>query len=419
MIRPVRILITALALCLFAAGCGSGSSGTTADGKTVLKIALWNYAKTPEFKALIDAFEAKNPDIRLEPVDILADNYSDKVTTMLAGGDTTDILTMKNVTDYARYASRGQLLSIGADVNKLEKTKYSGLDAFDLNKDYFALPYRNDFWVLFYNKALVNPTGADLSNLTWSSFADLAKRLTTGSGASQVYGTYFHTWRSVVQAISSAQTGGDQLGGDYGFFKNQYTMALELQNAGAVMPFGTAKNQKVGYDSMLTTQKAATVPMGTWWAAALLQEKAQGKNNVDWGMAPMPQITANGKVVTFGSPTAFAVNKKSKNAEAAKKFVLWAGSPEGAAVVAKIGITPSYTDDAILDTFFSVAGMPNDALSRKAMHPDTVKLEMPVSDKSSDIDNILKEEHELVMSGQKSLDAGIQEMNSRVRSEVR
>ena len=42
-------------------------------------------------------------------MDILADDYPEKVTTMLAGGDTTDVITMKNVTDYSRYSSRGQL----------------------------------------------------------------------------------------------------------------------------------------------------------------------------------------------------------------------------------------------------------------------------------------------------------------------
>ncbi|MEU6848888.1 extracellular solute-binding protein [Actinacidiphila alni] len=416
---PARAVPVAIALSLFAAaGCsGSGGSGTTSDGRTVVKIALWNYATTPEFKALIDGFEKKYPKIDVQPVDILADDYSDKVTTMLAGGDNTDVLTMKNVTDYARYGTRGQLKDLSADVQSLNKASYSGLDDFDLKGTYYALPYRQDFWVLYYNKALV-PTGTDLSHLTWSGFDTLAKSLTKGQGSSKVFGTYLHTWRSVVQAIASAQTGGDLLGGDYSFFKDQYTTALDLQKSGATLPFSTASSQKVTYDTMLTTGKAATLPMGTWFSAALLQDKAQGKTKIDWGMAPIPQIAANGKTVTFGSPTAFAVNKKARNADAAEKFVTWASGPEGANAIAKIGVVPSYTDDSIMNTYFGITGMPNDALSRKAMKPDKVQLEMPVSDKSSDIDQILTEEHELVMSGEKSIDKGIQEMDHRVKTEV-
>ncbi|MEU5609198.1 extracellular solute-binding protein [Streptomyces sparsogenes] len=417
--RPVRMVTAAVALSLLAVGCGNGGdSGKTADGKTIVKVAVWDYAKTPEFKALIEGFEAKNPDIDVQPVDILAADYSKKVTTMLAGGDNTDVLTMKNVTDYARYGTRGQLQSLTADVDKLDKAKYSGLDSFDLKGDYYAVPYRQDFWVLFYNKDLVKKSDADLSKLTWPDYASLAKELTTGSGSSKVYGTYHQTWRSVVQAIAAAQTGGDLLSGDYGFFKKQYEMAVDLQKAGAAMPFSTAKSQQVTYDAMFTTRKTAMVPMGTWLAARLLQAKAEGKNDVNWGMAPLPQTTASGKTVTFGSPTAFAVNKKARNSAAAKKFVLWASGPEGAAAIAKVGVVPSYTDDAVLKTFFGVKGMPTDALSKKAMTPDTVKLEMPVSPKSSDIDQILTEEHELVMSGEKSIDKGISEMESRVKSEV-
>jgi multiple sugar transport system substrate-binding protein len=414
-LMPLAVL--AVATSLIATACDASGSGTTSDGRTVVKVALWNYKTTPEFKALIDGFEAKYPKIDVQPVDILADDYPDKVTTMLAGGDTTDVLTMKNVTDYARYATRGQLKPLTGVAGKRTERSYAGLGDFDLNGQYYALPYRQDFWVLYYNKALVGK--ADLSDLTWRQFESRAKQFTKGSGASKTYGTYLHTWRSVVQAIASAQTGGSLLGGEYGFMKDQYTVALDLQKAKAALPFSTASSQKITYDSQFTTGKAAMVPMGTWWAAALLAEKKEGKNDVDWGMAPMPQIAHDGKAVTFGSPTAFAVNKKARNADAAQKFVTWASGPEGAAVIAKIGVVPSYTDGEIMDTFFDVTGMPDDALSRRAMRPTKVQLEMPVSDKSSDIDQILTEEHELVMSGEKSIGAGIAEMNDRVKKEVR
>lgn len=417
--KHARIAPLAVAAILSATACDASGTDTTSssEGKTVVKIALWNYKTTPEFKALIDGFEAKNPGIDVQPVDILADNYPEKVTTMLAGGDTTDVLTMKNVTDYARYATRGQLLPLTEEAAALDKASYSGLDDYNLKDAYYALPYRSDFWVLFYNKDMAGKE--DLSELTWDDYATLAKKFTKGSGSDKVYGTYLHTWRSVVQAVSSAQTGGDQLGGDYAFFEDQYEMALGLQKAKATLPFSTASSNQITYDSQLTTGKAAMVPMGSWWAAALLAEKAQGKNDINWGMAPMPQIENDGKTVTFGSPTAFAVNKKARNADAAKKFVAWASGPEGAAAVAKIGVTPAYTSDKILDTFFSVDGMPDDALSRKAMRPTTVRLEMPVSDKTSDIDQILKEEHEMIMSGEKSAAEGIKEMDKRVKDEVR
>ncbi|PZG02925.1 ABC transporter substrate-binding protein [Micromonospora deserti] len=416
--RFATALAVATGLMLATAGCGGGDEPATgADGRTILTVALWNYDTTPEFKALIEAYEAEHQDVDVQPVDILADDYHKKVTTMLAGGDSTDVLTMKNVIDYARYGTRGQLASLKDEVGKLDKSKYLGLDAFDLDGDYFALPYRQDFWVLYYNKKLLQNSGADLTSLTWQEYADLAKKTTTGSGANTVYGTYQHTWRSLVQAIAAAQTGGDQLGGDYGFMKPQYTMALDLQKSGAMLPWATAKTQKVTYHTMFSEEKAAMLPMGTWYAARLIEEKKAGKISVDWGMAPLPQAT-EGASTTFGSPTAFAVNKKARNAEAARKFVTWASGEKGAAAIAKIGVFPAYTDATIADLYFGVDGMANDEVAKKAFQPGEVKLEMPVSEKSSDVDNILKEEHELIMSGEKSMDAGIAEMGKRVKSEV-
>jgi multiple sugar transport system substrate-binding protein len=419
--RRLVATLAATAAALALTACGGGSSDEpAAGGKTTVKLALWNYATTPEFKALIDGFEKANPDIDVEPVDILSDDYNEKLTTMLAGGDSTDILTMKNVIGYAQYANRGQLLPLTDEASKLDAAKQSGLEAYKIEDKTFALPYRQDFWVLYYNKALLKSAGvpeSKLESLTWSDYATLAKTLTKGDGGSKVYGAYQHTWRSVVQATAAAQSGGDLLGGDYGFFKDQYAMTLDLQKSGALLPWATASSQKVSYNSMFSTGKAALMPMGTWYAAQLLADTKSGKTKIDWGVAPLPQ-RETGKVTTFGSPTAFAVNKNSKHADAAKKFVTWAAGEEGAIAIAKAGVTPSLQSQAILDTYFALPGVPQDALAKKAFKPDQVVLEMPVTDKTADVDTILTEEHELIMTGEKSLDAGLAEMSKRVKNEV-
>jgi multiple sugar transport system substrate-binding protein len=419
--RRLVATLAATAAALALTACGGGSSDEpAAGGKTTVKLALWNYATTPEFKALIDGFETANPDIDVEPVDILSDDYNEKLTTMLAGGDSTDILTMKNVIGYAQYANRGQLLPLTDEASKLDAAKQSGLDAYKIEDKYFALPYRQDFWVLYYNKAMLKAAGVPetkLESLTWSDYAALAKTLTKGDGGTKVYGAYQHTWRSVVQAAAAAQSGGDLLSGDYGFFKDQYAMTLDLQKSGALLPWATASSQKVSYNSMFSTGKAALMPMGTWYAAQLLADTKSGKTKVDWGVAPLPQREA-GKATTFGSPTAFAVNKNSKHADAAKKFVTWAAGEEGATAIAKAGVTPSLQSQAILDTYFALPGVPQDALAKKAFKPDQVVLEMPVTDKTADVDTILTEEHELIMTGEKSLDAGLAEMSKRVKNEV-
>jgi multiple sugar transport system substrate-binding protein len=380
---------------------------------------VWNYEGTPEFKALFDSYEAANPKVDIEPVDILADDYPQKVTTMLAGGDTTDVLTMKNVIDYARYANNGQLQEINTVVDKVGKDNLAGIDAFDINGKYFAAPYRQDFWLLYYNKDLLKAAGVENpADLTWDEYTALAKKLTTEAGGKKVYGTYHHIWRSVVQAIAAAQNNADQNSGDYSFFKDQYNTALDLQKSGATLDFGTAKSQKTSYRTMFESGQAAMMPMGTWYIAGVLQAKKDGKTNVNWGLAPMPQKSEGGKVTTFGSPTAFAVNKNAAHSDEARKFIEWAAGEEGAKAISRIGVVPALQNDAVKDAYFKLEGMPTDDLSKKAFTPDQIALEMPVSDKSAATDKVLNQEHDLIMVGERPVDDAIAEMGKRVKSEV-
>lgn len=409
----------ALAATLALSACGSGDDPAE-NGPVTLSVAVWSLASTPEFQALFDAFEAANSDIKIKPVDILAADYPTKVTTMLASGDSTDVITMKNVIEYARYASRGQLLDVTSLAKSEMGTKLSGLDALRQDGDkYYALPYRQDFWLMYYNKKLFDAAQQPYpTNLTWDQYVEVAKKLTSGSGQDKVYGTYHHTWRSVTQAISAAQTGGDQLGGDYGFFADQYQTVLALQDAGATLDFGTAVTQKTGYASMFESEKTAMLPMGTWFIAKILSEKKKGSTNVDWALAPMPQRSGSDKVTTFGSPTAFAVNKKAKHPAAAKKFLEFAAGPQGAKAIAAIGVVPSYQSEEVRSAYFALEGMPTDEASKLAFAPDKVNLEMPVSDKTSKIDTILNETHQLIMTKQKSIADGIKEMETRVKNEA-
>ena len=421
-----RTTLAAIALAVTAglgltgcAGAAGPAEPQSQDGKTRLTVSVWNYEGTPEFKALFDGYEAANPDVDIEPVDILADDYPQKVTTMLAGGDTTDVLTMKNVIDYARYANNGQLQEINGVVDTVGKDDLAGLDAFDIDGKYYAAPYRQDFWLLYYNKELLKAAGVEEpKDLTWDEYTALAQKLTTEEGGKKVYGTYHHIWRSVVQAIAAAQNNGDQISGEYGFFEDQYNTALELQKSGATLDFGTAKSQKTSYRTMFETGQAAMMPMGTWYIAGVLQAKKDGKTSVDWGLAPLPQKDSNGKVSTFGSPTAFAVNKNAANSEEARKFIEWAAGEEGAKAISKIGVVPALQNDAVTDTYFQLEGLPTDELSKTAFSPDETALEMPVSDKSAATDKILNQEHDLIMVGERSVADGITEMGKRVKSEV-
>jgi multiple sugar transport system substrate-binding protein len=403
---------------LILSGCaGQPAAPAEEEGPVTLTVSVWNYEQTPEFKALFDAFEAEYPDITIESVDILADDYAEKLTTMLSGGDTTDVLTMKNVTDYSRYANRGQLLDITDTVEAMDTDKIAGLDPYVVDDAYYAVPYRQDFWLMYYNKGLFDAAGLDYpDHITWDEYAELATELTDDSVSPKVYGSYQHTWRSVTQATAAAQTDGDLLSGDYGFMDDQYELFLGLQQSGAALDYATAKSQQISYRTMFETGQTAMMPMGSWYIAGIKAAIDGGTSTVDWGVAPLPQVESGDDTVTFGSPTAFAINKKSAHQAAATKFLEFAAGEEGAKAIAAIGVVPAYGSDAVAEAF---TALPTDELSITTFNePKTVALEMPVSENTSDISTILDEEHDLIMVGETSVGDGIAAMDDRVTNEV-
>lgn len=413
-------LVAAAALAL--SGC-AGTSGSSDDsgsgGKTTLRVAVWSYAQTPEFKALFDAFHKANPSITIQPVDILAANYEDKVTTMLAGGDTTDIITVKNLTDFGGYAQKKLFVPVNDVAKSLPGDSIPALDDYKSDGTYYAVPYRQDFSVLYYNKTMFKDAGIpDPENLTWDEFAADAKKLTKGSGANKVYGAYIHTWNSMVQGYAAAQQNKSYDKPSYSWMKNQYNLTLGMQKDGSIMNWATANSQQTSYQTMFETGKAAMVPMGTWLISPLLADAKAGTTKVDWGIAPIPQITSGSKITTMGGPTGFGINKNSKHVDAAKKFLKFAAGPEGAKAVASIGIVPAYHSDAITKQYFGLDGMPQDALSKTAFNPDVIRPDGPTGPNAAAIGNVLNQEHQLIMTGSKSVDDGIAEMESRVKSEV-
>jgi multiple sugar transport system substrate-binding protein len=62
----------------------------------------------------------------------------------------------------------------------------------------------------------------------------------------------------------------------------------------------------------------------------------------------------------------------------------------------------------------SIPGFPGDQNSKDALKTAQVYLEMPLHDKSADIEKVLNEEHDNIMTGNKSIDDAIRSMNERV-----
>jgi multiple sugar transport system substrate-binding protein len=405
------------------AGCAKKEAATApaaaADKEVTIKFAVWDYSKAPEYKEIIDAFQADNPKIKVEAVELASADYGDKMSVMLAGGDTTDVFAVKDMPGYSSFAKKNQILSLDEFIakDKVDLKAYNGItDSIKMDGKLYALPFRSDFWVLYYNKDLFDKAGVayPTNDMTWDQYRDIAKKLTSGSGANQVFGTYAHTWKSAVINWAVADGKGTLTDGKYEFLKPAYEMFLPMQNDDkSMMSLANAKAASAHYSGQFETAKAAMLPMGTWFVGTLRSDKLAGKHNVNWGIATIPHFKGSKPGTTFGNVTPVAINAASKNKDAAWKFVKFMGSEKAATILAKRGVMPAFRNDAVMNAYNSLDGIPKGA--QEALKTSNVALEFPPHANGGAIDKILQEEHELIMIGKNSVDAGIAAMNKRVQ----
>lgn len=406
------------------AGCSSSGPAGTSDepaGPITLTLSGWSIDTTPEFQALADAFHEKNPDVTIKLKEYDAAEYNTLVTADLAAGSGPDIITQKEVKYLTTFQEGGQLLDV-SDVELPEGI--GGADSYKVDGTAYAVPYRQDSWVLYYNKALFDAAGVAYpdGSWTWDDFDEAAAQLSDG----EVKGSYMHRWQSVVQGFANAQNDVSVLDGDFEHLAPYYERVLALQEDGAQVDFNTSSANQLTYQGEFGKQKAAMLPMGTWYTATLIAQQASGEaDDFEWGIAPAPQLDesttgTDGTPVTFGDPTGFGVNAAldGDKAAAAKQFLAFAASAEAAEVLAAIGITPALTNDAIAEVYFGVEGAPGDDLSKFAWSTHEVLAENPTSSRTAAIQGILGDMHTAILSGSTGVDDAITEAQERVANEV-
>jgi multiple sugar transport system substrate-binding protein len=425
--------VLAAAVTFALAGCGSESEapvgGPFPTDNVTITMSSWSLATTPEFKTLADGFKALHPNVTVELKEYDPAQYDTLLTADLSAGKGPDVVTQKTFKQLFSYADGGALLDVSdvaAGLSGTAKTAYA------VDGKTYGVPYRQDAWVLYYNKDLfdkakvAHPDGT----WTWDDYAKAAKSLSTGlkAAGSNAAGTYQHSWQSTVQGFALAQTSGaDLVSGQFDYLKPYYERVVGLQNAAAQPTFGTVTTAKLTYQGQFGKQSAAMMPMGTWYVATLLAQQAKGDaDKFRWGIAPAPQFdsstTGKSKVpVTFGDPTGFSINAgitDGAKLTVAKAFLAYAAGPQAAKALAGIGITPADTSAEVAAAYFALPGVPTDELSKFTWSTHLIKPENPVSKHTAGLQNLLNQMHSAVLSGSKTTDAAITEAEGQAKATV-
>ncbi len=419
--KTIAVLLTALMAVSFVFANGSSETAAS-DGTTTLTWAVWDYATTPYYDALIEAYEAQNPGVNVEVIDLGSADYQTALQIQLSGGGSEfDVVAVKDIPGYNNLVKAGLLTDLKPYVERdgIDTSKYGGIvEQVTVDGTYYELPFRSDFWVLFYNKDLFDAAGVPYpdNDMTFEEYDALARQMTSGSGSSKVYGAHYHTWRSAIQLFGILD-GQHQItdGGDYSYLAPYYEMALSQQADGVVQDYATLKTSNIHYSGVFYNESVAMMNMGSWFIASLIAANNSGQSDADnWGIVKYPHAEGVEPGTTLGTITALAIPSSTNEKDAAWEFVKFVCGEQGAEVLASTGNFPAVTNEEINNIIASMDGFPQDEASKEALNVAQLYLEMPLHDKSAEIEVVLNEYHDQIMTGNMSVDEGLAEMGRRV-----
>ncbi len=382
----------------------------------VLTVVTWDATTTPYLIAQKEAFEASHPGVTIEYIDVPSQDYAVKATTMLSGGDKSDVYMIKEIDNLINWQDQGFAASLadyvaaGYDMSGFVGTEVN----YAVDGVQYAIPFRSDFWVLFYNKDLFDAAGVEYptNDMTWDQYAELAKKMTDSS--KEVYGTHYHTWLSAVAnwaVCDGVNTLADKNYDDLLYF---YKLYQDLEDSGACISYADLKASGLHYSAAFANGNIAMMPMGYWYVSTLIGYNNDGTCNFNWGIVAVPHLDGVAAGSSFGNLTGAMINEKSEKKDLAWEYISWLGGEEGAAATASVGARPAWVSESVADAMSSVAGFPADENSKAALLPAGVAMEWPVAEKVADIKTIVNEEHTLIMTRDVTPEEGIEEMNERV-----
>lgn len=388
------------------------------DVETTLKWAVWDIAATTYYEPLIEGFKEVNPNVTIEMVDLGSQDYQTVLGTQLSGSDTDlDVVCIKDIPGYVNLVAKNVLEPI--NTTNMDLGGYGGITGqITINNLLYALPFRSDFWVMFYNKEIFDEAGVDYpsNDMTFEEYDALARKVARNDLGNELYGSHYHTWRSAIQLFGILDGENSIVDGKYDFLKPYYDMIVAQQDDMICQDYATLKTSNLHYSGAFAQGDIAMMNMGSWFIPTLI-DKIQTGEYTDinsWGLAKYPHAEGVEPGSTLATITSLSVTSASKNKEAATEFMNFVCGQEGAEIIAKTGTFPAIKTDAVVNTIASMEGFPQDDASAEALKTSKTYLEMPIHEKSAEIEVVLNDGHDYIMTGTKTVEEGIAYMNDEV-----
>lgn len=412
------------------ASAAPSTSGTNpADGMTgELSIYLWDNEYAAQ--AAVEAYQVKNPNVKIDLNLTPFLDYQSKLYTSLAGGEKMDVYFIRENTVFETYVAKGLCAPLDdyiADAS-FDMAPYDYCNAqYSVDGKVYAVPYRGGGYHLYYNKALFDAANVPYPDInksyTWEEFSEVAKKLTSGEGADKVYGLYMMGW-PWMQMFQGMQEGAKIVDSDYkvDLDSEPVRRALEWYNNTCVVDKSqmtpaeaTATNASI--TPVFVGGKAAMILAGDYMPGNIKKNIADGSMTFDWGMARCP-VNEGVEYATQSIITKACINPNAKNPELAADFLMFLASEEGQSAVASTGSKPAMSNDKIRQIWSEGVGIFTEEqtdlyFENTKIFSEPLNLAAPVAD------TVLTEELSLYMTDKgQTLDQTIANAVKRLEEEI-
>jgi len=325
--KLVVVLLCVVALSIFSA--------------TKIRFSFWGSpAELPPYQEIVKQFEAENPDIKVEIINYPWSTYFDKIQAMMAAEDAPDVMFLHTIPS---WAAKGVLEDLTPYIEKsnfpVSAYNQELLSTFMYKGRIYGFPRDNDTTVLFYNKDLFDEAGVPYPDYSWDwqKFLDAARKLTKRDARGRVI-----QWGVVLERNKWhlwIHMNGGRIVDNY---DSPTKCTLNERAAVEAIQFiaDLILNYKVAPSIAELAQLGSSAELFTTGRVAMVLTNAAQINmfvtnkSLRFGVAPLPyKVTRSNTLGGAG----FVMYSKSKNKDAAWKFMQFLCGPKGQAIFAKSG----------------------------------------------------------------------------------
>lgn len=303
-------------------------SATTFTSLAQDKVVLTMWHQHPEWKGLVEAilekFEAANPNIEIALEEIAGTNYSARLNTALAAGEAPDIFGLPAGPETLASANAGYIVDL---TDKLNTSNLTGaaLNAIDTEGKVYGLPILGSYTVaLYYHRDIFERLGLTPPQ-TQTEFLDACKVMKDQGVTPMIVPAQDGIVPSFMymMLVSSVlgPDGFEQLRtGERKFTDPDVVKAAEfLQQMYPCFQEGSLSTPYVEGKALAAMGTGAMMPGGSADYGGYLEINP----NVDLGVVPFPGVDGGKPATVTGMEYIDVVNAKSEHVDEAVTFLNW------------------------------------------------------------------------------------------------